>query len=178
MSGFPRVVTSAQIVAGGGMLRANNLSDVASVATSRTNLGLGTAAVAAASSFLAVANNLSDVNNAATALANLSGTPLNITINPQTGTTYTLALADLGKLVTLSNVGAITLTVDTAANVAFAVGAEILIAQIGAGQVTVAGAGGVTVNATPGLKLRAQYSYGCLVKRATNTWDLSGDLSA
>lgn len=48
----------------------NNLSEV-TAATARTNLGLGTAATSAASSFLAVANNLSDLNNAATARTNL-----------------------------------------------------------------------------------------------------------
>ena len=43
---------------------------------------------------------------------------------------------------------------------------------------TVKPAGGVTINATPGLKLRAQWSYATLIKRATDTWVLVGDLSA
>jgi hypothetical protein len=63
-------------------------------------------------------------------------------------------------------------------SVAFPTGSQINIIQTGAGQVTVAGAGGVTVNATPGLKLRAQWSAATLVKRATDTWVLIGDLSA
>lgn len=100
------------------------------------------------------------------------------TINAQSGTTYTHVLTDSGKLVTLSNASAITFTVDTNANVATPVGTRIDLAQIGAGQVTVAAAGGVTVNATPGLKFRAQYSAATLVKTATNTWLLLGDLSA
>ena len=41
-----------------------------------------------------------------------------------------------------------------------------------------AGTGGVTINATPGLKLRAQWSSATLIKRATDTWVLIGDLSA
>lgn len=99
-------------------------------------------------------------------------------INAQTGTTYTLVLGDAQKMVTLSNGSAIALTVPLNASVAFAVGTRIDLAQIGAGQVTVAGDGGVTVNATPGLKFRAQYSGATLLKLATDTWLLVGDLSA
>jgi hypothetical protein len=99
------------------------------------------------------------------------------TENAQSGTTYTLVLADAGKLVTLTNASAITLTVPTNASVAYSTGQRIDLAQLGAGQVTVAAAGGVTVNGTPGLKLRAQYSAASLVKLGTNTWLLVGDLS-
>jgi hypothetical protein len=49
----------------------NNLSDVANAATSRSNLGLGSAAVQPTSAFLLPANNLSDLVNAATARTNL-----------------------------------------------------------------------------------------------------------
>lgn len=101
----------------------------------------------------------------------------NLTLNAQTGTTYTLALTDNGRLVTLSNAASITLTVPTNASVAFATGAVINIQQIGAGQVTVAGAGGVTVTGT-GTKLRTQYSAAALVKTGTDSWTLIGDLSA
>lgn len=99
-------------------------------------------------------------------------------LNAQTGTTYTLVLGDAGKFVTLSNAAAIALTVPTNASVGFAIGTSVDIVQLGAGQVTVAGAGGVTVNSTPGLKLRAQYSAGTLIKTASDTWLLVGDISA
>ena len=61
---------------------------------------------------------------------------------------------------------------------AFPIGTHIDIIQIGAGQVTIAATGGVTINATPTLKARAQYSGMSLIKRATDTWVLVGDLAA
>lgn len=100
------------------------------------------------------------------------------TINTQTGTTYTLVLADAGKLVTLSNASGITLTVPTNSSVAFATGTRIDLAQLGAGQVTIAGAG-VTFNSKgSALKITGQYSAATLIKIATDTWVLVGDISA
>jgi hypothetical protein len=100
------------------------------------------------------------------------------TLNAQTGTSYTLALTDLAKLVTLTNAGAITLTVPLESSVAFTIGDRIDLLQRGSGQVTIVGAGGVTVNGTPGLKLRAQWSSATLIKLDTNSWVLLGDLQA
>lgn len=96
----------------------------------------------------------------------LTGRP----INAQTGTTYTLVLTDAGKLVTLSNASAIAVTVPTNASVAFPVGSEVELQQIGAGDVTVAGDTGVTVSAAEGLVFSDQYQRALLTKIATNTW--------
>ena len=100
----------------------------------------------------------------------------NLTLNAQTGTTYTFVLADNGKLVTLDNASSITVTVPANSSVAYATGAIINLQQIGAGQVTVAAAAGVTINGT-GTKTRAQWSAASLVKTATDTWTLIGDIS-
>lgn len=98
--------------------------------------------------------------------------------NNQTGTTYTLALADAGKVIELNNAAAITLTIPTNATAAFPIGTVIELWQQGAGQVTVAPAGGVTVRSPGGLtKLYGQYSGGTLRKRATDEWVLQGDLA-
>jgi len=106
------------------------------------------------------------------------GLPYLLSANAQTGTTYTLVLGDAGKLVTLSNASAITLTVPTNASVAFTTYTQILLAQIGAGQVTVAGAGGVTVSSRgSALKIAGQYGAATLVKTATDTWLLTGDIT-
>jgi len=98
-------------------------------------------------------------------------------INTQTGTTYTLVLADEGKLITCSNTGAITVTIPLNSSVAFPVGATIDLAVINTGMVTIAATGGVTVNATPSLVSRARYSSMSIIKIATDTWLVVGDLA-
>ena len=70
------------------------------------------------------------------------------------------------------------LTVPLNSSVAYPVGTQIDILQVGSGQTTVAATAGVTVNATPGLKIRAQWGGATLIKRAENTWVLIGDLTA
>lgn len=100
------------------------------------------------------------------------------TTNAQTGTTYTPVLSDAGKIIEISNSSAITLTIPTNANVAYPVGTQITILQTGSGQITVADPAGGTLNATPGKKLRTQWSSATLLKRATDTWVLIGDLTA
>jgi hypothetical protein len=103
------------------------------------------------------------------------------TQNAQVGTTYTLALTDLGALVELNNASPITLTVPSEATIAFAVGDRIDIVQTGTGQVTVVGAtspNAVTVNGYDGgLKLNGQWAAATLIKRATNTWLLIGNIT-
>lgn len=112
---------------------------------------------------------------------NTSSSLASLSINAQTGTTYQFVASDAGKLVTLTNANPITVTVASNATVPFLVGAQVNLAQYGAGQVTVVGASSpnpVTINATPGLKTRAQYSSATLIQIATDEWLLVGDISA
>ena len=105
----------------------------------------------------------------------------NVVYHIQTTTTtggYTLVLTDDGRIVEMNNASGTTLTIPLNSSVAFPVGSQITVIQTGAGQTTIAGAVGVTVNGTPGLKLRAQWSAATLLKRATDTWVAIGDLSA
>lgn len=101
-----------------------------------------------------------------------------LSFNAQTGTTYTLVAADLGKLVTLSNASSITLTVPPSV---FATGNIINIQQIGAGQVTLAQGAGVTITSTGATasapKLKKQYSAASILCTGSNTFTVIGDLA-
>ena len=119
-------------------------------------------------------DNTSDANKP---VSNATQTALDLksnlitTINAQSSG-YTLATSDSGKLIEMSNGGTLTITDSSS----FAVGFTCDILQTGSSQVTIAG-NGFTPNATPGLKLRAQWSSASLVKRALNSWVVMGDLS-
>jgi hypothetical protein len=111
----------------------------------------------------------------------INGGQINIGINAQTGTTYTTVLADNGKLVTQTNAGAIITTIAAASSVAYPVGAQITLTQLGVGQVTIQGDTGVTVVSTGATaaapKLRAQYSTATAIQTATDTWLIVGDIA-
>jgi hypothetical protein len=57
--------------------------------------------------------------------------------NPQTGTTYTVLASDMGKFLTLSNAGAIAVTLPQAGTTGFEANKCFAIAAIGAGTATV-----------------------------------------
>jgi hypothetical protein len=97
------------------------------------------------------------------------------TINAQTGTTYIVANSDKGKIVTFSNTSAQTITVN--ATTALAAGEKIDFINLNTGVVTFVGSG-ATINATPGLKLRTQWSSATLVGRGSNLYVLIGDTIA
>jgi hypothetical protein len=104
-----------------------------------------------------------------------SGSPA--TINAQSGTTYTLVLADAQNIVELTNASAITLTVPPNASVAFPVGTVIELHQGGAGDVTVAAGVGVTLNSRgSAFDLAGIHAIAALRKVAINTWRLTGDI--
>ena len=107
-----------------------------------------------------------------------------LTVNSQSGTTYTFVLADADqKLVTASNGSAQTYSIPTNASVAFPVGTVINIIAIGAGQVTINAvtSGTTTILSNGGTaaapKLRVQYSAASLMKVAADTWYVVGDIS-
>lgn len=98
-------------------------------------------------------------------------------INAQAGTTYTPVLADEGKLVTIYNTNAITVTLPSDASLAMPVGGSIDFTVIGAGMATFVAGSGATVNGTPSLVTRAQWSTVTAIKRGTNRWLIVGDLA-
>jgi hypothetical protein len=121
-------------------------------------------------------------------LSKASGTDLDFTwteqddttlsFNAQTGTTYTLVAADLGKLVTTSNASAVTVTVPPSV---FAAGNIINLQSIGVGLTSLAQGAGVTITSTGATAsaptLRARYSACTIICTASNTFTVVGDLS-
>lgn len=99
---------------------------------------------------------------------------ISLTVNERTSN-YTLILSDINKLIEMNIGSANNLTVPPNSSVSFPIGTTILVTQTGAGQTTVVAGSGVTVNSSNGLKLYGQWSSALLVKRATDTWLLSGD---
>ncbi len=91
---------------------------------------------------------------------------------------YTLSLADLGKIVEVDAIAATNVTIPLDATVAFPIGTTINLAQFNIGQVTILAASGVTILSSGSrYKLTEQYSLCSLIKKGTNQWYLSGDLS-
>lgn len=109
--------------------------------------------------------------------AQVHDTVTSVPENAQSGTSYTLALSDAGRLVSFNNSAAITLTIPTNTAVAFPVGTRIDLLQYGAGQVTVGGSGVTIRSSGSKLKLAGQYSGATLWKKAANEWLLIGDIA-
>lgn len=101
-------------------------------------------------------------------------------INPQTSTAYTLVAGDAGKMVTLSNVAAITLTLPRDSDATIAIGSYIDVYQLGAGQVTVVAGSGATLRVPAAMlaKSREQYSSLGVQKISANTYRIFGDMEA
>ena len=88
---------------------------------------------------------------------------------------YTLVTADAGKVITVNSSSAVNVTVNGSLDLS--TGERIDVIQTGSGQVTFL-ASSATVNGTPGLKLRAQYSAATVLCTGTDTYIVIGDLAA
>jgi hypothetical protein len=163
-------------------------SDV-DVASTSAQISIGTVTTGAAGSSATVTNTGTGTNavlafsipqGAAGATGATGATGANAYNTPiiTAATSRDIAFTDLGDLIECTSASAMTLTVRSDATVpGFVNGDQIMILQSGAGQVTIAG-DGATINGTPGLKLRAQWSSATLIKRGTDLWVLVGDTSA
>jgi hypothetical protein len=101
-----------------------------------------------------------------------------IGFNAQSGTTYSLVIADQDKLVTLNNASDITLTVP---NGVFSAGQMINVQQLNVGQVTIVSDGTTVLTSTGATstapKLKAQYSAATILCTSSNNFTVIGDLS-
>lgn len=91
----------------------------------------------------------------------------------QTGTTYTVAASDNGKVVVLDNASAVTVDIDTGLPAGF----NCSFVQKGAGQVSFAGTATVN-NRQSHTKINGQYGVASIVAYATDTYILAGDTVA
>jgi hypothetical protein len=113
----------------------------------------------------------------------LNDPKINLAFDAQTGTSYTTVLNDNGQIVTMNNASANTLSIPTNASVAYPIGTQINVLQIGAGQTTIqAVTSGTTSILSTGAtaaapKIRARYGMATCIKAATDTWYVVGDIA-
>ena len=107
-------------------------------------------------------------------------TDIDLQINNQTGTSYTLTAGDNNKVIVLTNASAITVTCPNSLDV----GWNCVLIQGGTGQVTVSGATGSSVNNRSGhSKLAGRHASGSLIVTANSNgtsaaYNFGGDTSA
>jgi hypothetical protein len=127
------------------------------------------------------------VKNGATAIA-LLGQDIDtqfagLTINAQTGTTYTAVKADgLNAIVTMDNGSANTFRIPTDATYAFPTGTTLLVYQKGAGVTTINAvtSGTTTVvsaGATSAAPVLARYKSAACIKLAADSWIVVGAIA-
>jgi hypothetical protein len=121
-----------------------------------------------------------DANYAASITTALAGKVDSYTPIVQKTASYTLtSLTERDDLIEVNSASAAVISIPEDATVDYPIGTSLDILRTGAGEVSIAGVSGtVTVNATPGLKLRTQWSSATIFKRAANTWVAYGDLKA
>ena len=124
------------------------------------------------------AQNHYDATTSVHGIADTSKLAVNLTLNTQTGTAYTLVATDASKLITLNNSSAIAVTVPAGV---FTIGQQINVQGIGAGAVTIQGDGTTVLTSTGSTTnapvLRTQYSAATIICTATNTFTVVGDFA-
>lgn len=101
-----------------------------------------------------------------------------MTLNTRTAD-YTAVLADANDdtIVVMNVASANQFIIPPNATVAYPIGIQIEVLQLGAGQTTIVQGAGVTIGTTSTLKLLQQYARAVLLKTGTNTWAVSGEMA-
>lgn len=101
-----------------------------------------------------------------------------LTLETVGGTSYTLVLADAAeKLKSFTSGSPVAITVPPNSSVAFAIGSVVNLMANGSGTLTIAPGAGVTIRTLQTFNSAAQYANLSLIKIATDTWKLVGELS-
>lgn len=158
----------------------NDIGDITAVTAGTGLSGGGTsgAVTLAIDSTVATLTGSQTLTNKTLTAPVINGGVINLSLNAQTGTTYTLVAGDSGKLVTMTNGSNSTLTLPPSV---FAVGEQINIVQMGLGQVTFAQGAGVTIVSTGATisapKIAKQYAAATVICTASNTFLVVGALA-
>lgn len=160
-----------------------NKTLTAPVISSITNTG--TLTLPTTTGTVALTSDITVTASSTTTLTNktLTDAKINLAFDAQTGTSYTVVLDDNSQVVTMNNASANTLSIPTNASVAFPIGTQINVIQIGAGQTTIQAvtSGTTTIQSTGATaaapKLRARYSAATCLKAGTDLWYVFGDIA-
>jgi len=167
------VTSKPTTISGYGITDAMSTSHVANGITS-TNITNWNSAYGwgnhASANYLAKSGGTMTGNLAASGNTNISG--FNATLATSTATSYTLSANDNGKVITLNNAAAITLTIPSGLPTGF----NCLIVQTGAGKITLTASGTTIQNRQSFTKTAGQYAIATLVHIGSNVFISSGDM--
>ena len=126
-------------------------------------------------------SSISDDGSTVTVGADLTvtgGVVSQIPINAETAS-YTLVLGDQGGLVEVTSSSDTNVTIPPQSSVAYETGTQIIVQRQGTGAVTIVAGSGVTAqSANNQLKIRARYGACVLIKKASDTWAVIGDMDS
>lgn len=171
--GTTKKVTVGNLVAAapqGDLQASNNLSDVVSASTSRTNLGLGDAATKTVGT---ADTNVLAVSSGTVDLGGNKIEDFDASINDKTDD-YTLLASDNGKVVVMNKTSAVTVTVPSGLGAGF----NCSFVQKGAGQVTFSASSTTINNRQSHTKINAQYGVASLLAYADDVFVLAGDTAS
>lgn len=142
--------------------------------TTATTVNFAKAATALS---IGAATGTTTINNGLTVSGTTILGPASMT---QQSVSYTLALADQGKVIEMTNSSSAVVTVPASGTTNFPVGTQIMIVRNGAGTVSFSPFDGTVTILSDSSKtfISTRYSAATLIKRATDTWYLVGNLSA
>jgi hypothetical protein len=176
IAGYIHALTTGKAALAGSTFTGDVAVTATTASTSSTTGSLKTAGGLGVAGNANIGGNLNVVGS-----VTISGNVVNHLVTNAQSASYTLVLADDGKMIEMNLSSANNVTIPLNSSVAFPIGTQITIVQTGTGQTNVNVTTGVTLNCSPQstantAKLRAQWSSIQLIKRGTDTWLAIGDL--